>query len=316
MTVAMNSHEEPEVDERVHEPGGRVAQQRLHPHAGAEVAHAAVHVALGGAAVVGRAALVVAHPQAHQPRADEQHDRGGGVEGPVDGVGDVDERLARDRRVVVPLGDAGERCPRRACRARRARRRRGRAGAASAAATALHAARTLLRTRRAALRRFLQRPARGGGARGRRAASCDEAGDRRGGASNARWPSTTSSIGVSAITVALRGAWSSRARSPKKPPGPSVGHLLAVALDPGLARRGSRRTRRRRRPRSRRPCPASTCTCSADFATSWSSFLEQAEKSGHRSRGCRRRHRVRAMAGNATTRGSPRQGAGECTGAE
>ena len=33
--------EEPEVDERVHEAGGGVAQQRLHPDAGAEVAPAA-----------------------------------------------------------------------------------------------------------------------------------------------------------------------------------------------------------------------------------------------------------------------------------
>ena len=31
-------HEEAEVDERVHDPGGGVAQQRLHPDAGAEVA--------------------------------------------------------------------------------------------------------------------------------------------------------------------------------------------------------------------------------------------------------------------------------------
>ena len=68
--------QEPEVDERVHDAGGGVAQQRLHPDAGPEVAHAAVEVALGGAAVVGRAALVVADPQADQPRADEQHDRG------------------------------------------------------------------------------------------------------------------------------------------------------------------------------------------------------------------------------------------------
>ena len=97
--------EEAEVDARVHEAGRRVAQQRLHPHAGAEVLHALVEVALGGAAVVGRAPLVVLHPLAHQPRADEQHDRGGDVEGPVDGVGDAAERLARDRRVVVPLGD-------------------------------------------------------------------------------------------------------------------------------------------------------------------------------------------------------------------
>ena len=37
-------HEEPEVDHRVHQPGGRVAQQRAHVDAGAEVAEAALGV--------------------------------------------------------------------------------------------------------------------------------------------------------------------------------------------------------------------------------------------------------------------------------
>ena len=91
--------------QRVHDAGGRVAQQRLHPHAGAEVAHAAVQVPLRGAPVVGAAALVVADPLAHEPRAHEEHRGGGDVEGPVDGVRDVDERLPRDRGVVGPLGD-------------------------------------------------------------------------------------------------------------------------------------------------------------------------------------------------------------------
>ena len=95
-------HEEAEVDARVHQAGGRVAQQRLHPHAGAEVAHAPVDVALVRATVVGRAPLVVLDPLADEPRADEQHDRDGDVEDPVDRVGDVAERLARDRRVVAP----------------------------------------------------------------------------------------------------------------------------------------------------------------------------------------------------------------------
>ena len=60
----------------------------------------AVQVALGGAAVVGRAPLVVADPLADQPRADEQHDRGGRVERPVHGVGHAAERLAGDARSV------------------------------------------------------------------------------------------------------------------------------------------------------------------------------------------------------------------------
>ena len=37
------------------------------------------------------------------------------------------------------------------------------------------------------------------------------------------------------MTLALRGARSSRARSPKKPPGPSDRHLAPVALDVGPA---------------------------------------------------------------------------------
>ena len=42
--------EEPEVDQRVHQPGGRVAQQRPHVHAGAVVGEAALGVGGGGAA--------------------------------------------------------------------------------------------------------------------------------------------------------------------------------------------------------------------------------------------------------------------------
>ena len=42
-------------------------------------------------------------------------------------------------------------------------------------------------------------------------------------------------MSVSAITVALRGARSRSARSPKKPPGSELGDLLAVAVDPGVA---------------------------------------------------------------------------------
>ena len=79
--------------------------------------------------------------------------------------------------------------------------------------------------------------------------------------------------------VALRGARSSSARSPKKPPGPSSATFSAVALDPGLAvedheelgaggalgdDHGAGRDVHRL----------------GRFATSWSSFLEQAEKRG------------------------------------
>ncbi len=56
-------NQEPEVDERVHDAGGRVPQQRLHPHRGAEVLHASLGVLLRGATVVGLAAFVVANTQ-------------------------------------------------------------------------------------------------------------------------------------------------------------------------------------------------------------------------------------------------------------
>ena len=42
--VTREQHEEPEVDHRVHQPGGRVAQQRVHVDAGAEVGEAALGV--------------------------------------------------------------------------------------------------------------------------------------------------------------------------------------------------------------------------------------------------------------------------------
>ena len=52
---------------------------------------------------------------------------------------------------------------------------------------------------------------------------------------NSRWPSTTSSMSVSATTVALRGAFSSSASSPNESPGPSVAILRALAGHPRRA---------------------------------------------------------------------------------
>ena len=52
---------------------------------------------------------------------------------------------------------------------------------------------------------------------------------------NSRWPSTTSSTSLSATTVALRGALSSRASSPKAWPGPEGGDPAALAGDLGGA---------------------------------------------------------------------------------
>ena len=45
---------------------------------------------------------------------------------------------------------------------------------------------------------------------------------------NSRWPRTTSSMSVSATTVALRGAFSRRASSPKESPGPSGRDLATL----------------------------------------------------------------------------------------
>ena len=97
--------DEPEVDAGVHDPGGGVAQQRLHPHAGAEVVEAALRVLAGGAAVVGAAALVVADPQRREPRDDQQHRRDRGVERDLERGRHVDEDRALDRRRVVPVRD-------------------------------------------------------------------------------------------------------------------------------------------------------------------------------------------------------------------
>ena len=69
--------QEREVDEAVHDPGGGIAQQRLHVDAGPEVLEAAADVLGGGRAVVGRAPLPVAHPLAEQHRPVE--DRGPGA---------------------------------------------------------------------------------------------------------------------------------------------------------------------------------------------------------------------------------------------
>ncbi len=100
-------YQEREVDEGVHEAGGRFAQQRLHVDAGPEVAEAALGVVGVGGPVVGGAALPVLHAVGEQDGAvDDQHgnDR---VEGHLQGVGDVPEDLAGDFGVVVPAVDRG-----------------------------------------------------------------------------------------------------------------------------------------------------------------------------------------------------------------
>ena len=97
-------HEEPEVDHRVHQAGGRVAQQRAHVHAGAVVAEAALGV-LGRRGRAGRrrlAPLPVLHPVGEAERAPDDEDRDDGVERELQRAGDVAEDLAVDRVVVVP----------------------------------------------------------------------------------------------------------------------------------------------------------------------------------------------------------------------
>ena len=98
-------HQEAEVDERMHETRGGIAQQRAHPDSRSEVAQAAVHVALGRAPVVRLAALVVADPQRHEPRHDEQPGCHREVERNLERGRDVDEDFARHARVVVPPGE-------------------------------------------------------------------------------------------------------------------------------------------------------------------------------------------------------------------
>ena len=74
--------EEPEVDHRVHQPGGGVAQQRAHVDAGAEVAEAALGVLRRRAAARRRlAALPVLHPVGEAERAPRDHHRDDRVEG-------------------------------------------------------------------------------------------------------------------------------------------------------------------------------------------------------------------------------------------
>ena len=81
----------------------------------------AVDVALGGAAVVGLAPLVVADPQRHEPRDEEEPGGDREVERDLERGRDVDEDLAGDRRVVVPAGDL-RRDARRPARRRAARK--------------------------------------------------------------------------------------------------------------------------------------------------------------------------------------------------
>ena len=86
--------QEPEVDHRVHQAGGGVAQQGLHVGAGAEVAQAVLHVLGGGRAAVGGATLPVAHAVGERERAPDQQHRDDRVERHLQGAGDAVEHFA------------------------------------------------------------------------------------------------------------------------------------------------------------------------------------------------------------------------------
>ncbi len=100
--------QEAEVDERVHDAGGGVAQQRLHVDAGAEVGQAALHVLRRGGPVVGLAPLPVARAVREQHGAVEQRDRHHDVEDDLEHARHAAEDLAGHGAVVVPLREGGE----------------------------------------------------------------------------------------------------------------------------------------------------------------------------------------------------------------
>ena len=101
--------QEPEVDHRVHHAGGRIAQQRAHVHAGAEIGEATLGVLRGCAACRGRtAAFPVLHPIGEAERTPGQHHRDQRVEHHLQRTGDVDEHDAVDVVLVVPVGDLGD----------------------------------------------------------------------------------------------------------------------------------------------------------------------------------------------------------------
>src|SRR5581483_7610155 len=290
-------HEQPdeaEVDERVHHARGRVAQQGAHPDARAEVLHPLLDVASPRPPVVGLAPLVVLHAQRDEPRDDEQHDRDREVEGDLDRPRDVAEHPAGDARVVLPVGQVRYQSGReRAESGEHADPQHDLMGLGPPHAPPPHT--VPLREREKLPRGHLAIPVRRGSdararcaywtllasySRRRWARPARSLREKPGTSSmipaNSRWPSTTTSIGVSATTVALRGARSSRASSPKASPGPSVATLrpLRVTLAvPSTITKNSEPGA----PSLTRTLPALTFTSSARRATRPSSLRDRAE---------------------------------------
>ncbi|CAB4596781.1 unannotated protein [freshwater metagenome] len=101
-------NEEAEVDQRVHEAGGRIAQQGAHVHTGAEVGEATLRVGRGGATAIGCTALPVADAIGETQRSPQHEDGDDRVEGQLQRAGDSTEHLAVDGRVTLPSGDEGQ----------------------------------------------------------------------------------------------------------------------------------------------------------------------------------------------------------------
>ena len=94
--------QEREVDQRVHEPGGGVAQQGLHVDAGAEVAEAPLRRLRVRVPPVGGAPLPVLDAVGEQHAAVDEDDGEHRVEAELPRGRDVLEDLALHRRVVEP----------------------------------------------------------------------------------------------------------------------------------------------------------------------------------------------------------------------
>ena len=96
--------DETEIDARVHDSRGRVAQQRVHQHAASIVTQPSSHVVASRATVVRSATLIVTHALRREPSDEQQHRRRHGVERDLHRGGNVDEDLTTDRRSIVPVG--------------------------------------------------------------------------------------------------------------------------------------------------------------------------------------------------------------------
>ena len=89
-------NEEREVDKRMHDAGGGIAQQGLHVDTGAEISEATLHVLRGRATVVGLAAGPVLDALTEEHCSVDEQDRHHDVEGNLQRGRDASEDLACD----------------------------------------------------------------------------------------------------------------------------------------------------------------------------------------------------------------------------